>query len=548
MSVSNLDAKESELNNSTYEWKNEITELEMIQAAKMILLNRNPEFYLKKIHDQKNKLIHFDLEKLKKDFPLEENQKEVKKPKLDPISSFRYDQNIASLKKRSNNHLKPASIVSLLAERWTNDNRFSDKNYSGEQSNQNVDQNRGNILLNWKKSELSAKKLEEEENINEGFKKAIKVLSKNQPEKHFAEEFIEKIESFFEGDPALIYLRLTGDKENIEGKKIDTLTYNVFNFFEFRKNNDFLQFKTTKKAIENFFKLNFYEKNELSRTNDVLFYANKIGGNLWKIKKNVNNNFDIWLQRETNAAVDNSHFRFGAHFASKKSEDFNFRIWNISDELGATLSQMYMFSRTNGENWHRNILCTFQDKMLHFMFTKMADVEQAEFSLFLPTDITRSIESLIRKNTRKEEKIEKEIKITSLQKIEKMELKNQKNTLPEIITSKLQSKISEKQTKNTSQDRFGKQTSIINQIPDFQNKILDKNSDKIIPSGENQPILKIKHSNKNKVLNNKKSTRIQLWIFTFKPNSEILQNQSSKWKHCSRRSPSKEFNDIRIRV
>ena len=223
MSYSEIFAKDSEENISGTEWQNELTELEMIKAAKLILLNHNPLFYLRKV-EQTKKALSIQLKEEKPESLLPETNNVSLK--FDSIAHLRYDQ-IKQQASILEVHSKPTSIMTLLAERW---------------AKENISPNTDNLKINQKSQNKQGKQLKNtnvEIEINELFKKAAKVFAKSRNGKHFPEEFLEKVDCVFEEDESLVYLRVLGQSSNIAGKQHNNQVYNIFNFFEFRKNNDF---------------------------------------------------------------------------------------------------------------------------------------------------------------------------------------------------------------------------------------------------------------------------------------------------------------------
>lgn len=492
MSVSNLEDKDAEMNNSMTDWKDELTELEMIKAAKLILLNRNPMFYLRRIH-QKKKLIGEIVEEIP---DVLKDKTQVDSKPHDSIASLRYDYKVTPQNHKIDKKKKQTSIISLLAERWAGENISNNNSTLNNNIHHESNQSLQLLKRNESKKGSVVTKVIPEEHINDNFKKAIKIFAKSKANKNFSEAFIDKVETVFEDDPSLLYLRVFGNEDNIEGKKVNSLTYNVFNFFEFRKNNNFLKIKHTQRAIDKFFKENFYETNELTRTNEVIFYANKLGGNLWKINCSSPNSFDVWLQKETNATMDNKHFTFGAHFASKKNADFNFRICNISEELFSDLSKMTIFSKSNGNSWNRDIDCIFKDKALCFTFNKSESIEQVEFSLFMPLNITKSIEQMIKRKNKPTQRIEPTQPMESLQRIDKANSQKKKDSLPKIVTRRSINRSSEDIIRNSSiQVLNGLKKNLVDSKTGSSGKIDSKASTEI----ESDPLIGIQKLEKKKV-------------------------------------------------
>ena len=481
MNIGEESSKETENELSTVEWRNELTELEMIRAAKMILLNQNPLFYLRKINNEK----HFKRRQLKEEMPdVLKIAQEKTQQKIDPISHLRYDNK--KDQNETSSFPRPTSIISLLAECWTNESSKSNSTGAG------ISQFAKNFIAQQKSGSLkqvsclSTADVIEDEEAYDSFKRAYKQFEKSKLNRNFSEEFLDRVETVFEEDPNLLYLRVFGSETNIDGKKVNELTYNIFDFFEFRKKNDFLKISHDQKAVSKFFKENYYETNELTRTNNVLFYANKLGGNLWKIQKTGGNNFNVWLQKETNAAVENIHFKFGVHFAFRKQEQFNFNIRNIREDLFEDLNETFIFSRDNGGNWRRNVHCLLEGGSLTFSYSKQAETDQAEFSLFLPFSLGRSIQNLLKKTNHKELIVPK----GKLKQAKERKSKIQENRLelPEISIKK-PALISPSEVKSTPPDN------IVQNLRNYLNESSVKMISSPIPSLEEQQIST--HLNKN---------------------------------------------------
>lgn len=371
------------------EWRTQLSDLEMIKAAKLILLNRNPLYYLRQIANRRKV----------SDIPLYEEapeslqtQREEVSKKHDSIAHLRYDYKGESGIQSDALRSKPRSLIQMLSHKWANES--NEVCHSAAGRHRGGKHSDGTFCVSdacHHKSHLA------EAPQNESFLRAVKHFSKTRNSKHFSERFLERVDAAFEKDPTLLYLRVLGSESNIHGKTVNDQIYNVFNFFEFRKQNDFLKLIHGPKAIDRFFRENYYETNQLSRTNEVIFFANKLRGNLWKIQQLENNKFNVWLQKETNASVDNSHFKFGAYFASKGPASFSFTICNMSDELSQQLTDTKIYSRVNDQKWNRDTLCCVSKDTLSFTFVKEEGVEQVEFSLFVPVDGTKAIENVLKK-------------------------------------------------------------------------------------------------------------------------------------------------------
>jgi hypothetical protein len=383
------------------EWKAELTDLEMIKAAKLILLNKNPLFYLRRISQRRSLPVGPILEEIPSWLVKKEHASHALQPKVDDIAHLRYDNKIKSTGDTGSDGTSlPTSIMALLAQRWGNENTELNTHHAHHihhtQSGtlKPLAARHGGLGSHHSIKDIQAK--------TDSFRKAIKFFEKNRNTKHFSDRFLEKVDLAFEDDPSLLYLRVLGTEKNIHGKVLDNQMYHVFDFFEFRKQNDFSKMQNGAKMASKFFRENYYEANELNRVTEVLFYANRLGGNLWKIQRTNGSHFDVWLQKETNANSDNLHFKFGVCFAYPGPGLFHFRVCNLAEEVVGQLGHTQIYSKVNGGAWLRNIPCKSDGKHVCFDFVKHHGSEQVEFSLFFPYNSQAAFEAVSKRFSKRE--------------------------------------------------------------------------------------------------------------------------------------------------
>ena len=121
----------------------------------------------------------------------------------------------------------------------------------------------------------------------------------------------------------LVFLRFFGEAKNINLWKHETNLFNAIDFLD-KEKQDML--KITSLTNPRYFKNYYYQKN---KGTDLRFLSNFLGGNLWKVYKVGENEYDIYTSVESNSFHFNYWFFFKiVYIGSKKQKSIRINIRN----------------------------------------------------------------------------------------------------------------------------------------------------------------------------------------------------------------------------
>lgn len=323
--------------------QNELSDLERIRRAKIILMTNNPLFIKAQINLSNN-----------------QNSNELlEKQKLTSKVDFFYNKLYNAVPENVIEEQKSTLIKNIQ-------NNIHRGSFQGSM--------KFNYVQNYKNIKISAENEKKAKKFQSNVKKQEKQLKKCDS------ELLDKVNNFFQENDDLVFMRSFLKGGCLENKLIDGETFNPFNFFDCNFPVDF----GLKHKKNPFVSNNLFEINEMERIDDVFFTSDRIYGNLWKVGKVSKNVFNVWIQKETNSKFDNINFRFSVVFAYKNEAKVCFRIQNLNESLTKIFTKLILFSKTGSETWQRNIVCQIKDGVLEFIFTKSENIENVEFSLFPP--------------------------------------------------------------------------------------------------------------------------------------------------------------------
>lgn len=326
----------------------DLTELEMIRAAKIIIANSNPQIYSRA-----------SLETLREHIKI---------------------QTFNSHEETENNIESQTIDLPLGADEWHKLLSMQDKEFSARQ------------MTIERMTEEFYKEAGKQKNEKVKSTELVETIEASQ-ERFFSSDFIDAMALSFANDPSQAFIRIPEGAHNINLRKVSNERFCSLDFFALNSQRFSFCYSYSLKHGNPFLGQNILEQANRARSDGNCISVNSVGGSLRRMSVRSDGVYELETQVETNGSKRVPFFHFKLQINKSDNKNLKFSLPQLPVLLPQLKTPPVLYLKKDGGDWQRNINSTIEGNSLEFNLNHVNE-NVAEVALTLPFSLTKEMPNL----------------------------------------------------------------------------------------------------------------------------------------------------------